>query len=28
LKRAGWNDSCLLELIIGAKIQLNEIEKV
>ena len=28
LKRAAWNDSYLLELIIGAKIQLNEIEKV
>jgi len=28
LKRARWNDSYLQELIIGAKIQLNEIEKV
>jgi len=28
LKRARWNDSYLLELIIGAKIQLKEIEKV
>jgi len=28
LKRAAWNDSYLLELIIGAKIQLNEIKKV
>jgi len=28
LKRAGWNNNYLLEIIIGAKIQLNEIEKV
>ncbi len=28
LKRAGWNNSYLLEIIIGAKVQLNEDEKV
>ena len=28
LKRAGWNNNYLLEIIIGAKIQLNDIEKV
>ena len=28
LKQAGWNNNYLLEIIIGTKIQLNEIEKV
>jgi len=28
LKQAGWNNNYLLEIIIGAKVQLNENEKV